>query len=497
MVKGSIWTLAGQVLPLGISLFTTPFVIRLLGAEAYGVVVLIGLIPTYFGFADMGMGLASTKFASEAYAEGDAEKEGRVVRTAAAVAFIASLPVALALLIFSWQITGLFNVPEHLHSEASLALKIASVTFVLGFLNNIFNSPQLARLRMDLNTLVSTVPRMLGLLATPVVIYLGGGVVGAVSVLCAIAIATLAGNLIVSQKQLGTLFDTSFDKQLYRPMLKFGGALAISSIAAVLLVNLEKVVLTRVTSVETLAYYSVAFTFASAALLAAGAMMQSLIPSFSQLISVGRRDLLESLLSFVVRGTFFAILPLVIALCTIARPLLTLWAGERFAQNSTIPLYILTIGVFFHANAFIGGSLLYASGRADIVAKFFWIQLLPYVLMTLYFTSHFGAIGAAASWSFRVILESAITCYLGARSAGVKFPFRNSLSSFSIGLLCLTPPIISLFVADTWNYLPLLLFFVCMPIYLYFVWNKGFTATEKENLYLKIRRFLGHGRLEI
>ena len=93
VVKGSLWTLLGQVLPLGISLFTTPFVIRMLGSEGYGVLILIGLIPSYFAFADFGMSLASTKFASEAYAAGDREKEAQVVRTAALIAFFSSLPV--------------------------------------------------------------------------------------------------------------------------------------------------------------------------------------------------------------------------------------------------------------------------------------------------------------------------------------------------------------------------------------------------------------------
>jgi hypothetical protein len=84
VVKGSMWTLAGQVAPLLVSLVTTPFVIRMLGSEGYGVLILIGLIPTYFSFSELGMGIASTRFASEAYARGDLEGEARAIRTAEA-----------------------------------------------------------------------------------------------------------------------------------------------------------------------------------------------------------------------------------------------------------------------------------------------------------------------------------------------------------------------------------------------------------------------------
>src|SRR5580765_5486277 len=97
VVKGSLWTLAGQVLPLIATLVATPFNIWLLGSEAYGVVILVGLIPTYFSFADFGMGVASTRFGSEAYGAGDPRKEGELVRGAAFIALISSLFIAIPL----------------------------------------------------------------------------------------------------------------------------------------------------------------------------------------------------------------------------------------------------------------------------------------------------------------------------------------------------------------------------------------------------------------
>ncbi|HEV8593740.1 MAG TPA: hypothetical protein VGQ55_16665, partial [Pyrinomonadaceae bacterium] len=89
VVKGSLWTLAGQVAPLAVSFFTTPLIIRMLGSEGYGVVVLVGLIPTYLTFADVGMGFASTKFGSEAFGQGAGDREAEIVRTAALIAFVA------------------------------------------------------------------------------------------------------------------------------------------------------------------------------------------------------------------------------------------------------------------------------------------------------------------------------------------------------------------------------------------------------------------------
>jgi O-antigen/teichoic acid export membrane protein len=185
VVKGSLWTLAGQVVPLAVSMLATPFTIRLLGSEGYGVFVLIGVIPNYFLFADFGMGMASTKFGSEAYAQGDEEKEGRIVRTAALIAAITSLPVAVTLFLLSGWVVTLFNVPEHMLGQANLALKLTAITFFVNFFHYILNTPQLTRMRMDLTSLVSSSFRVLGIIATPIVIYLGYGIAGAAAVLLA------------------------------------------------------------------------------------------------------------------------------------------------------------------------------------------------------------------------------------------------------------------------------------------------------------------------
>ena len=137
VVKGSLWTLGGSVLPLAVSFISTPFIIRFLGAESYGVLLLVGLIPTYLSFADFGMGVASTKFASEAYGQGDSRKESEIVWTATAIALVTSLVIAIPIIVLSFEIVVALNVPDHLLAEASMALKIAALAFVLGILGSV------------------------------------------------------------------------------------------------------------------------------------------------------------------------------------------------------------------------------------------------------------------------------------------------------------------------------------------------------------------------
>ncbi len=478
VVKGSLWTLAGQVLPLGVSLFATPIVIRLLGAEGYGVMVLVLLIPGYLGFADFGMGMASTKFGSEAFASGSRDKEARIVRTAGLIALLTSVPVAAAIFLLSGTLIGWFNVPEHLLAEASLALKLASIAFVLNFLCLVFNTPQLTRLRMDLNTLVNAGFRILGAIAVPIVIYLGGGIAGAIMVLIAVSSLTLLGHIFVSGRLLRELFQTSIERAAVRPMLKFGAALVIGGIAAALLANSEKLVLTRVTSVETLAFYSAATTLATMIAMFSGSMTQSLFPVFSQLQSHENRGVLSALYSRGIRINLILLVPGILALAIIAKPFFTIWGGEDFGRESPMPFYILSFGLAFNVLAYFPYAAIMASGRSDIFAKIYWIELVPYILLVAWLTPRFGASGAAAAWSIRVIADSAVLFWLAKKVAGVSFTQRATQSFISAFAIMLVPLAAMLYFREL-NFAVIIITLITTAIYALIVWK---VVLEREEI---------------
>lgn len=487
VVKGSLWTLFGQVAPLAVSLVATPFTIRLLGAEGYGVLILVGLIPTYLGFADLGMGLASTKFASEAYAAGDAGREARTVRTAAVIALCASVPVGLLVFLFSERIVTLFNVPEHLLWEASMALKVAAFTFVLNFLNSIFNTPQLTRLRMDLNTFVTSGFRILGIAATPIVIYLGGGILGAVAVLCVASLLTLAGHIYVSGRLLPPLFDITLDRNAIRPLLKFGGALVGAGVVGVLLVNAEKGILSVILSTTALAYYYVAFTLVNMMTMFSGAMVQSLLPAFSQLQGLERRQQLHSLYSRGIWMNVVWLIPISVFLALVAKPFFTLWAGEDFGRESTLPFYVMLFGIIFNVVAYLPHALILSSGRTDVIAKLYMLEIVPYISLVWLLTRSFGVAGAAAAWSIRAIVDAALMFGIANRIVGVEFQWRRSKPFLAACALILTPTPFALLNQEMMVFaIPLVI--AASLVYIVIVWR---TLLLNDELTWLSKRFYG------
>jgi O-antigen/teichoic acid export membrane protein len=491
VVKGSVWTLIGQVIPLATSLMTTPFVIRLLGAKGYGVLILVALIPTYFAFTDFGMGTASTRLAAEAFAQGNRQKEANTVRTAALIAFLTSVPIAVALIVFALPIMQFFKVPGDLLWEASFALRLTAVTFVINFLSNVLNTPQLTRLRMDVNTLINAGFRTIGIVLTPFVLYFGGGIAGVAALLLLISLLVLSGHLFFSTKLLREMGNLSIERSLALPLIRFGGPLVLGGIAATILVNLEKMVLTGVSSVETLAYYSVAFTFATIATLFSGAMVQTLIPAFSQLLSPETRERLTALFIQTLRLDVVLLIPGIALMFVAARPIFTVWAGEDFGHQSTLPFYLLLVGIFFNIIAHVPYSVLVASGRSDILAKLYWAEIIPYTLLVAILVSRFGARGAAAAWSVRVLADAVLIVYVSRRAVGVSFDiFHGKWQWLLVAVSPVAVPVL-LTLAGASDVLVLALSPFTTAFYCILIWKLILVENEKNWLGSKINAVIG------
>lgn len=479
--------LVGRILPLAVSLVATPFVIRFLGAEKYGVLILVGLIPAYFNFADFGMSVASTKFGADAYAEGDLSKEAGVVQTAATIAFLSSITVALPIFIFSGAIMNALNVPLDLQGQGSLALKITSVGFVLNILASVVNTPQLARMRMDLTTFVSAGSAMLMSAAIPIVLFLGGGIVEAVWIAFFAAVVGLIGQLFIARKLLPKLFNPSIDRRMFRPLLKFGGTWLLTMLAAVMLVNLEKLFLTHQVSVRALAYYSVAFTFAAVATLFSSSMLQTLIPAFSQLLSSNRKEEFETLFARSMRLSLVCLLPTIMYLFVIAKPFFTIWAGAEFGESSTISLYILLIGLLFSVVASVPFAAIVASGKTGVVTKLLWLELIPFMVSALLLISWLGIIGAAIAWSARMSFDSIFQTYLAKKSANISYIGIGGATRWFFTIIFIAPPM--LFAVFVNNFSPWLIVILisCTIGYSVSAWKTLITLDEKTWILIWVR----------
>ncbi len=260
----------------------------------------------------------------------------------------------------------------------------------------------------------------------------------------------------------------------------------IGGVAGILLANSEKLVLTKMTSVETLAYYSAATTLASMVAMFSGSMIQSLLPAFSQLQGSADRQALDALYSRGIRLNLLLLVPALMFLAVIARPFFTLWGGPDFGRESPMPFYILLAGLAFNVLAFLPHSAIMASGRSDIFAKIYWIELVPYILLVSWLTWQFGASGAAAAWSIRVVADAAVIFWLARKVGGVTISNRAA-RALAGAFAAIAAPLVAILYFRELNAAVGITLFLGGAFYALIVWRVILEREELNWFYKRIR----------
>jgi len=116
---------------------------------------------------------------------------------------------------------------------------------------------------------------------------------------------------------------------------------------------------------------------------------------------------------------------------------LNLWLGSEFADNSTLVLQLLAVGVFINSHAYIPSGLIQGAGRPDLNAKLHLIELPFYLLSLWWLVGVYGIVGAAIAWVLRVLIDAIILFVMARRLLTSAYTLRP-VFMFGTALFVLT-----------------------------------------------------------
>jgi len=419
VARSSVWSLGGQVGVLVVSFVATPFTVRLLGPEGYGLLALVNSLIAYVTVIDLGMGTASTRFASDAYARGDEREEAAAVWTASAITLVPSTIVAAIIWLTAPAIAHrVLHLQPNLLGSGALALRLGSVALVARILASVLNTPELVRLRWDLYVLVTNGSGVAQVVVVPIVVAFGAGVGGAVGVIAVAAVAATVLHFIVGAKLAPALRRPSVRPDLARPLIRFGGGLVVANVLGLVLGSGERLILAATYPIRAMAHYSVAANLSQVIAVVPIAICQPLLPAFSRLAAGSDTGQASQLYRRALTSILVGILPIAVVLAVIGKPFLSLWAGGEYGQASVTPLRILLIGVVVNACAFVPYNFLLGHGASRAIVRCHLLELPLYPLYAFALIARFGATGAALVWTLRLVLVSGVLFLAAARRGG-------------------------------------------------------------------------------
>lgn len=382
-----------------LAFLTTPYIVKKLGTDAYGILAFLGIVITYLSLLDFGIGWASIKYISEHYARNEKEEIGKIIGTNVFINFIVGLLGAALIVIFTnFFVSSFLKIPEELKKEAYLVFYISALSFILNMLFAAYGNIPQALQRFDIFNRVRIVLNTIGILGTVLFLYLGFFLKGVV-ILHAILFGLNAISFLIVTKLL--LPDISirprFDFTTFRKLFKYGGKLTSGNIFAQTNEQMDRLFIGFLLPIASLTYYAIPFNFVSQLKLLSTNVARVILPASSELYGLNRDADLKELYLRATKLVFSMLLPFLMLTLVWGRKLLFFWLDESFAIKSTLAFKILAIAVTFSMSASIATVVSQGVNRLGIWVRYVVGLTLTNLILYIFLIPKFGINGAAFS----------------------------------------------------------------------------------------------------
>ncbi|WP_326923815.1 glycosyltransferase [Acidithiobacillus thiooxidans] len=363
----------------------------------------------YFGVFDLGLGRAvAQRIARLPRMDRDSsatlkQHRGEIFWTALIASLVTASAASIALFwpLMEVMIHQVLNISPELRTEAG-----HSIWVLLTFL------PIATTLSVLMGTLEGTerfdflnVGQLTGLVGYQI-LPLGVAVLGHITLPWLMSAAILgrlfgAGLLFWFCEKVLDFPRPSFNWRVLKPLLRYGGWITVSAIVSPILNITDRFFIGARLGMTYVAHYVVPFNMVMYAGILPQSLVTALFPRYAVLEAGEAKVMMWSALRIIAA----VMTPLVLIGIWWMRGFLTWWLGAAFAAQSALVGELLLLGSWINALAQAPYGFLQAQGRADLTAKFHFLELIIYLPLLWWSISMWGIAGAAVVWDGRVILD--------------------------------------------------------------------------------------------
>lgn len=387
-----------------IAVILIPLYIKFLGIEAWGLIGIFVSLQSVCALLDLGLSTTLNREVARLSVLQDKEQEIRnLVRTLEliywAVAAVIGLSVfALAPLIANHWVKASGLSPETIRQAIQIMGLAISFQWPFGLYSGGLLGLQRQVLLSGINVSVATlrgagaVIVLWKLSPTLQAFFLWQAGVGLLQ-------TALAGWFLwrsLSHTQAGA----SFQSELLRATWRFAAGMSGITVMSVILTQMDKIILSRLLSLEMFGYYILAGALAASIYLLVVPVFSALYPRFTQLVSLGDEAGLKQLYHHSCQLMSVLILPGSVVAALFSRQIILLWTGNPTTVANTHPVFsVLVIGTALHGLMHLPYALQLAHGWTKLA---FYINVVAVVILAPSLTlaaAAYGAIGAAFIWA--------------------------------------------------------------------------------------------------
>ena len=382
-----------------------PVYLRFIGVEGYGIIGFFTLLQSVIGFMDLGIGAAlNREMARLSFTEGSAEEQRDLLRTLEVIYWFLAIFAGTLVFIMAPFLAHDWIKTENMPADSVLsAIRLMGFAIILQFPMALY---QAGLMGLQKQVLVNGVLVAVGtlrtfgsvlvlwLLSSTVQAFLGWQLlVNALS--SGIFLYYLWRNLPVSSGR------PHFKTSLMKGIWKYAAAMGGNAFLGVALTQLDKIILSKMLSLEVFGYYVLAGTVAAGIWSIIGPFNAALFPRFVQLYEIRNFDGLSRLLHSSSQVLSVILLPITVILIFFAHDILLIWTRNSVvAENAHMLTSLLVLGAAINGLASVPATASTAFGWPQLITFTNLAQALVLVPATVIMTKYYGALGAATVWVF-------------------------------------------------------------------------------------------------
>lgn len=190
-----------------------------------------------------------------------------------------------------------------------------------------------------------------------------------------------------------------FSIERFNATKRFAAGMAITSVCSFLIMQTDKIILSKLLTLEQFGYYTVAINIAVTISGAASLISKSVLPRMTQLVASNEIDALKNLYIKSTSIIAWLILPIAGLLIIFSHQFLMLYLGDVEKTVYLAPVFsLLMFGYAVHSLMYVPYALSLAYGWTRYGVSISIISILVMTPVTIFATLQFGVMGAAASW---------------------------------------------------------------------------------------------------
>ena len=400
-----------------IGLLFIPIYLKYIGAEGYGLIGIFASLQVVLSLLDSGLSTTLNKEMSRlSVLPGKEQQMRNLVKTLGTVYWIMACTAGLIALSLSPLLAKYWVHPISLSVQTiTYAFILLSLSLVFQFPSGFYSGGLLGLQRqVILNVIRITFVTLKNVGALVVLIFLSRSILAFfgwvlfVTILQAFTIKFSLWYYLPKTKSKPV-----FDRQELKNIYHFAVGIMGISLTAILLTQVDKIILSKILSLEQFGYYTVSCSLGLMISQVVGPLTQSYFPKFSNLISLNKTEELKRTYHQGCQLISVLVLPATLALIFFSKELILLWTKNDVTVENTwmiTAIYAYGAGISGLMNIPYILTLSFGWTKLSFYQNVFFLVLM--IPLTFFLVLKYGAVGGAISWASINTLYFFITPHL-------------------------------------------------------------------------------------